>query len=247
MHGKCSIGFLVVVLLIFLAVGVIFFPIFARPHCDGGGKSTCQNNLKQCVQALKMYCDDYNGRLPSSYLAGHSKTWNTPDSVSFTSRAGTLPPANARATWPQILYDNMKAKDVMFCPSDPVDKTHSSALTSYWYKLAIDKAWYGVGCAKPRQSMNDYAFESDQVAFYEHLGWHFDDMKGLRNGSQINASFMDTHVETIVVPNATSGDPINCAANSDGEPMYYNYRDGAKTADPGPAKHTDPTLYSDWL
>ena len=134
---------------------------------------------------------------------------------------------------------------MMFCTSDTVDRTDPYSHTSYWYKLANDKAWYGVGCKVQRRTMNDYAFEADQIAFYERLGWHFGDTSGLRNGVQINASFIDTHVETLVIQNATSGDPVNCAANSDGEPMYYNtdvnQRNDTAQKQAGPATLTDPT------
>ena len=99
--------------------------------------------------------------------------------------------------------------------------------------------------------MGDYAFEADQIAFYEHLGWHWGDTGGLKNGVQINASFIDTHVETIWISNATSGDPINCAANSDGEPMYYNTgvdpKTGVAKKQAGPATLTDPTRCCDQL
>jgi len=67
----------------------------------------------------------------------------------------------------------------------------------------------------------------------------------------ITASFVDTHVETIVIKNGTSGDPINCVASSDGEPMYYNTAVDSKTGQPkkdtGPAHHIDPTRCYDQL
>lgn len=242
--GKCSLLFVVIVFAIFLITAAVLFPIFARP--TPVRKSVCLNNLKLCGQALKMYADDYNGQMPSSYLVSHSKTWDKADYRTFGQTLGKFPPEeNARrVTWPQILYDHMKRPEMMFCPSDTVDRTDPYSHTSYWYKLANDKAWYGVGCKVPRRTMNDYAFEADQIAFFERLGWHFGDETGLRNGLRINAVCVDTHVETLVIQNATSGDPINCAANSDGEPMYYNTGVNPKTGvakrQTGPATLTDP-------
>jgi len=248
--GKCSILSLVVVAGIVVVVAIILFPIFASTR-ERPGKSKCLNNLKGCALALKLYADDYNGMLPSSYMVSRSKQWNPIDSYAFVSRPGKLPPdEGARLhTWSQVLYSNMRSKDIMWCPSDPADKTDPDAQTSYWYKIANDKAWYGIGCPKPRRNMNDYAWESDQIAFYERLGWHFGDQTGLHNNGQINAAFMDTHVETITITNATSGDPTNCAANSDGEPMYYNTSvDGKKTkTQTGPATLTDPANCYDTL
>ena len=211
--------------------------------------ASCQSNLKQCAQALKMYSDDYDGQMPSSYLINRSKRWNSPDFLMFATRLGEYPPkSNRKHTIWQVLYHNMKNKDIQWCPSDETDHADPRARTSYWYKVANDKAWYGIGCPKPRRSMRDYAYESDQIAFYERLGWHFDDTKGLHNGVQINVSFMDCHAETVCIKrNATSGDPLNCATNTDGEPMYYNISTESQSGKPdkGPAKHIDPAKYCD--
>lgn len=252
--GKPSIASLISIVGIFLVVTLLLYPAFRRASArEGTPVPPCIKNLKQCAQALKMYTDDYNGMLPSSCLVSHSKRWNTPDFYTFACKAGKIPPDSKmrRVTWAQILYDNMRNRDIMFCPSDTVDKADPSAQTSYWYKLANDKAWYGIGCGAPRRNVRDYGYESDQIAFCERLGWHFNDTKGLRNGVQVNASYLDTHVETITIKNATSGDPINCAVSSDGEPMYYNTRFDEKTGNTteqtGPATLTDPTCCYDAL
>ncbi len=163
-------------------------------------RSACLNNLKQCAQALKMYADDYDGALPSSYLVGHAPHWNRPDYLKFATLAGKKPDDKSpRRTWSQVLYDNMRSKDIVFCPADPVDRSSPNAQASYWYKLANDKAWYGVGCPQPRRKMGDYGYESDQIAFYEHQPFHYGGAGGLRDGARINAAFVDTHVELIAV------------------------------------------------
>lgn len=235
-------------------VAILAIILFPRPdHCEerSRAKAKCLNNLKQCAQALKMYADDYDGRLPSSYLVSRSKTWSRPDALIFCSTIGTFPPGSAkRQTWAQVLYDHIYEPKVAFCPLDPVSRKNSHARISYWYKLANDKAWYGIGCDEPRRSIKDYRYPVNQIAFYEHAGWHFGDTSGrLKNGQQINAVFMDTHVETIVFKNATSGDPINCAASSDGEPMYFNtqVKQKAVKLQKGPATLTDPTCCYDSL
>ena len=249
-NGKCSILSVIFIFFILFVAAAVLFPVFARTH-DNTRKCTCQSNLKQCAQALKMYSDDYDGQMPSSYLVSHSNRWNSPDFLMFATRLGECPPKNNRkhTIW-QVLYDNMKYKDIQWCPSDDANHADPYARTSYWYKLANDKAWYGIGCSKPRRSMRDYAYESDQIAFYERNGWHCGDTKGLHNGIQINASFLDTHVETVCIKqNATSGDPIDCAANTDGEPMYYNAQMDTKKGElkqqKGPATLTDPSFCSD--
>ncbi len=260
-NGKCSILSVIFIFFILFVVAAVLFPVCIRDG-DCSHRATCQSNLKQCAQALKMYSDDYDGQMPSSYLISRSKRWNSPDFLMFATRLGEYPPrSNRKHTIWQVLYDNMKNNDIQWCPSDEADHADPRARTSYWYKLANDKAWYGIGCSKPRRSMQDYAYESDQIAFYEHKGWHFGDTKGLHNNVQVNASFVDTHVEVIVIKNATSGDPIDCAANTDGEPMYYNFKTDAEPTpyryqvkahnheflQKGPATLTDPSFCSDAL
>jgi len=139
----------------------------------------------------------------------------------------------------------MRYKDSFWCPSDNSDHTLPGAQVSYWYKLANDKAWYGVDCTKPCRTESDFSYNADQICFYEHKGWHFGDTNGLKNNVQINAAFMDSHVETIVIKNATSGNPLNCAINPDGEPMYYNYDTKTNKQTTGPARYIDSTRYSD--
>lgn len=250
--GKCSVLSVVLVFIFFLFVAAVMFPVLCRPHGCGSRKAKCLNNLKQCAQALKMYADDYDGAMPSSYFVRESKQWNKRDSLYFCTKRGKIPSENSpRRTWAEVLYDHMKSSDIVFCPKDEVDPESRNPTTSYWYKVANDKAWYGVGCKKPCRNMTDYGYEADQLAFYERLGWHFGDTSGLKNGVKINVSYMDTHVETITIKNATSGDPINCAASSDGEPMYFNTRydekTGKSTKQKGPATYTDPTCCYDDL
>jgi type II secretory pathway pseudopilin PulG len=247
---KLSFGSIVAAAVIVVVVSLLLLPVFAQDR-ETSQKSQCQSNLKQCAQALKMYADDYDGTMPSSYLVSGKEHWNRNDFLRFATLVGNRPPKTSpRQTWPEILYDNMRSKDIMFCPSDPVSRNNPNAQASYWYKTANDKAWYGLGCPEPRKKMDDYGYESDQIAFYEHQPWHFGGSGGLKNGTQINASFVDTHVETIVIKNATSANPVNCAANSYGEPMYYNLRvdDRGKTkSDTGPARQIDPTFSYDTL
>lgn len=247
---RSSLGSLVAAAAIVVVVATFLFPVFAQDR-DTAQRSQCLNNLKGCALALKMYADDYHGTLPSSCLVGGKAHWDRNDFLRFATLVGNIPPPpSPRQTWSEILYDNMRNKDIMFCPSDPVGRKNPNAQASYWYKTANDKAWYGVGCPRPRMKMGDYAYESDQIVFYEHQPWHFAGSGGLKNGARINASFMDTHVEMMTVRNATSGDPVNCAANSSGQPMYYNTRvdlRNAERVDTGPAEQIDPTLCYDKL
>jgi len=198
------------VVLIVVAVGMLLFPPGYRPR-NATRRSTCQSNLKQCAQALKMYCDDYNGMMPSSYLIHRSNRWNRQDCIAFCTRLCTGDPKSPvdgypgakRATWPQVLCDNMRNKEIMWCPSDPADHRGRDPVVSYWFKPAMDRAWYG--CPDPKRTMADYGYESDQVVFFEYSGWHYQDRRGLRapgdgGNVEVNASFIDTHVKKMTIP-----------------------------------------------
>ncbi len=212
MLARRKSGFTLIELLVVIAIiailAAILFPVFARAR-EAARKAKCQNNIKQCAQALKMYADDYDGTMPSSGITAT-------DSAAFCAKAcpvGTYPPSAPsagqpvlRQSWPQYLYDHMKSQDIIFCPSDSVDTPYdSNTLSSYWYKWANDFAWTNTAIKK--QKMGDYGYESDQVAFMEYKGWHFGDQSGIKAGVQLNMSFLDTHVETVVVPNCAASVP----------------------------------------
>ena len=266
-------GFTLIELLVVIAIiailAAILFPVFARAR-EAARKATCQSNLKQCAQALKMYTDDYDGTMPSSYLhtaaltgAAYTTGANFTEFGTQLCIDGRYPPlANAKKTWAQVLYDNMRNKDIMFCPSDSANHDGiGNPIVSYWYKYALDRAWWEPLVKK--QKMGDCAFESDQIAFYESTGWHFNDQTYLHAGLQINASFLDTHVETILLPSQAlaAGDPNKKVTPADAstayEPFYFNLRNDPTTGATSSAacpvaagtngEWYDPTIYSDKL
>ena len=255
--------------LLLLALPLLFIVFVGTPDGNSIGarfarRNSCLANLKQCAQATIMYADDYDSMLPSSYSVSHSKKWNTRAFLTFATQLGEFPPATARKTWPQILYDNMRQPNV-FCYYDNAPSLNSSnksemakAQVSYWWKAAVDKAWYGEGCPKPHQLMSDYPNKPKCVIFYERGPFHFQDRfgfnsrpydAGLRDGLKINVAYLDGHSGMVTIGNATSGDPRQCAANSNGEPMYFNFDNkiGKKLANSMPASYVDPTQYSDSL
>lgn len=241
---------IVVVIIIVIVVGAVLFPVFAPPR-NGTPKSSCQNNLKEIGIALNLYWNDYDGHLPSSALVNGSKRWNVPDYVTFATKRGVLPLDESRnpRTWPELLYDHMKYNDVLFCDKDTADQDNPNSRVSYWYKAAIDKAWYGEGCVKPCTNEKDFAYNADQIVFYEHMGWHFGSKDGLQNGVQINVVYLDSHVKTVTLRNATTGNAMDCAANSSGSPMYFNHdsKTSSTLPDTKPADYIDPGRYSDRL
>jgi hypothetical protein len=219
----------IVVSCLFAFIGVIaclsalLFPVFARAR-EAARKSSCQSNMKFMAQALKMYCDDYDGMLPSSALATYPPSVASPANYEkFGCTLGAqFPPRGPRQTWPQVLSDYVRDKDEMWCPSDSTDHTPGpNVVVSYWYKYANDAAW-----AAGKRKMGDYGYESDQIAFFEYKGWHYGDQSGLKDGFQYNMSYMDTHVESVVLKDGPPiGSPVSTpagVARSITEPFYYN-------------------------
>jgi len=262
MLARKKSGFTLIELLVVIAIiailAAILFPVFARAR-EAARKSSCQSNLKQCAQALKMYTDDYDGTLPSSALAtspnaAATNAWTSTNYQIFGAHLGAnFPPLNGiRQTWPQILYDNMRSKDIMFCPSDSVEHQPSAVgsanYLSYWYKYANDNSWF-----QGKKKMGDYGFESDQIAFFEYKGWHFGDQSGVKNNIQYNMSYMDTHVETVVVRDGfETGVVAPANASQNGEPFAWNTNvDGAGNTTahiaPGSQNATDPSSNYDTL
>lgn len=239
MTARRRSGFTLIELLVVIAIiailAAILFPVFARAR-EAARRSTCQSNLKQCAQALKMYCDDFDNTLPSSWLVvnptGTTTNAMTPDSYKAfgctlcAGGANAFPTPGARVTWSEMMYDNLRNKDIMWCPSDSQDHLAANAEVSYWFKYAMDYAW---AQTLSKKKMSDYGYESDQIAFFEHKGWHFQDQGGLRrpsggNNVEINASFMDSHVEKIALPVQAPTDYVKDRTGATGTyfPFFYN-------------------------
>lgn len=252
---------ILVVAFIVAVVAAVLFPMFER---TGGHarKDDCSYNLKECAAAMQMYCQDYDGLLPSSAIVRHSSKWNKSDFAHFATRLGHVPvPTNTTPnTWTQLLYPHMIFKDQMFCPSDESDHSGPNSRVSYYWKTAVDKAWYGVGCKKPYRKLTDFPNCADLIVLYERAGFH--DLRGhlwwkhppgLKNGVRINVAYLDTHVRSVQLTNATTDDPERPELATNGEPMFFNL-DQSKLKGPGnpppaevPANHTDPSRHSDML
>lgn len=73
-------GFTLIELLVVIAIiailAAILLPVFARAR-ENARKATCQSNEKQLANALLMYSQDYDERLPAGYTSPPARDWAT--------------------------------------------------------------------------------------------------------------------------------------------------------------------------
>ena len=196
------------VIVIIVVLAAVLFPMFAGEH-EYPHKSTCQSNLKECAIALHTYWNDYDGHLPSSFLVSHAPQWDAEAFRHLGTRIGELPPANENRlqTWPQILYGHMKRHHVLSFRTQ-LDKKNTRAQTSYWWKLAVDKASYGwPRRSRPRRT-DTLTRRSDTCSSSAKAGTSAI-RPGCINGAPDQRRFLDSHVGPSPSKGSTSGDPLN--------------------------------------
>ncbi len=249
MAARRKSGFTLIELLVVIAIiailAAILFPVFAKAR-EAARKSTCASNLKELAIALNAYWTDYDSMLPSSGVNTQDTrtifcTGTTADTP-IAGGSGCPPsPSLPRLTWAAFLYDHMKNSNIVYCPSDPqgsvavaaagtlnCEGTPIGGAPSYWYKPAADMAW-----CDPHiyQKEGDFVYNSDQIIFFEHAGFHSGQQDGILNGTQLNASYMDGHCSSIAIKDGPSGTTASAntlashAATGQiaGEPYFYNY------------------------
>jgi prepilin-type N-terminal cleavage/methylation domain-containing protein/prepilin-type processing-associated H-X9-DG protein len=96
-------GFTLIELLVVIAIiailAAILFPVFARAR-EKARQASCQSNLKQLATAALMYAQDYDERIPASFM--YSPAY-----------------PNLR-WWPELVYPYVKNSQLFLCPSaDP--------------------------------------------------------------------------------------------------------------------------------
>ena len=223
--------------------------------CDDPA-ATCQSNLKKLATAVLLYTNDWDNAMPSSYLYGQSSTWNADDFVGFASKRGMLPPppGATRSSWPMVFYSYLRSDRVLWCPSDATKSWEPSACVSYYWKAAVDAAWYGgpYGAGPKIQNINNYMYIADQIVFYERNGWHeHNKSKGLTDGVIINCAYLDGHARMKIIRDSgyTNKEiPAGPLPKSGvGEPAWFNYsfEDTDNTFNKG--QNWDPYIWGDKL
>lgn len=199
--------------------------------------STCQNNLKHLSTALLAYCADWDGCLPSSVLYGGSKLWNPDDFTQFAARRGTFPTGYgynySHCSWPMLLSPYIRQKSIIWCPSDKGKSDDPDAFVSYYWKAAVDAAWYGgpEGTGPEACKLPDFSFPAMQMILYERAGWHYGrHNSGLADRVRINCTFLDGHVSPVEIRDSgytrfeSPAGPL--PASGIGEPAWFNYSYG---------------------
>lgn len=235
--NKKRSGFTLIELLVVIAIiailAAILFPVFAKAR-ESARKTNCVNNMKSLSTAMNLYQTDYD----STYPKGAN-----------TRAAHYLPPENTAAnpidTWTELLFDHMKSKDIVWCPSDPNNARQAppagtvAKTDANWSSYEL-KAVFPSGTGGTPRKESDFEYPADQVMFYEKAGWHWGDVsKGIDNGVTLNMAYMDGHVtqkrlQDVQTKNATTG-----------EPYYYNW-DGINNtaaANAATASLSDPHTY----
>ena len=116
-------GFTLIELLVVIAIiailAAILFPVFARAR-EKARQTSCLNNVKQMTLGHVMYAQDYDERLPASYLPGNPANYDN---------------------WYEVLEPYLKNTQILACPSE---------ISSYWLGYGqnysyLTSSWPGSG------------------------------------------------------------------------------------------------------
>ena len=110
-------GFTLIELLVVIAIiailAAILFPVFARAR-ENARKSTCQNNLKQIGNAIRMYVQDNDQKWPMPYNT------TTLSADILYARSPGYP------GWvSNVMEQYEKSYEIYYCPSGEGDRTTS--------------------------------------------------------------------------------------------------------------------------
>jgi prepilin-type N-terminal cleavage/methylation domain-containing protein/prepilin-type processing-associated H-X9-DG protein len=131
-------GFTLIELLTVIAIvavlAAIIFPVFSIVRHQAR-RARCQSNMRQVVQALRMYADDFAGYLPS-FSQSHPNWGAKP--------ADPNNPAADVVTWDLSIQDRLRNRDILVCPDNPFGRDRRAyALTAYTQKRTPTGNWYG--------------------------------------------------------------------------------------------------------
>jgi prepilin-type N-terminal cleavage/methylation domain-containing protein/prepilin-type processing-associated H-X9-DG protein len=161
MLGRRRTGFTLIELLVVIAIigilAAMVFPVFARAR-ESARKAVCLSNVKNIALALQMYLSDFGDVFPPSehraeafdYFAtapgGAPDRWPGPCEGDPYRIQWFANMANPYITWPVVLEDYLRNRDVWNCPSAKVISGATFILRGPdWlgYLQANEGAWGG--------------------------------------------------------------------------------------------------------
>lgn len=189
---------LLVVIGIIAVLTAILFPVFTSVR-KAARRTACLSNLRQLVQAQKMYSDDHDrGLVPA-------RSWNGDRS-------------SLGSTWCVILQPYMKSTQLLLCGADDApqqvdrsqDLPHSYGIN---YNLTFNSAYAGVPFV---YSMSSVQRTSDLLIFFDLVSsakamgasyyTHRTGRMATRHGGRCNVGFLDGHAKPML-PKETEGSP----------------------------------------
>ncbi len=200
-------GFTLIELLVVIAIiailAAILFPVFAKAR-EKARQSSCSSNMKQIGNALMMYVQDYDEKLPMGTavdLLNHTDVWTGIQAYV--------------KNWP-----------IFACPSDSLKNCVSlNAGTAAWgAEWATIQLSYGYNYANGAMSMAVFNFPSQTAAFVEMIQRPYFYQQGLaladggvgvgytssparlssRHSDGMNMAYYDGHVKWVIGTQVTS-------------------------------------------
>jgi len=110
---------LLTVIAIIAVLAAILFPVIGRAK-EAARKAVCMSNLHQVGLAIRLYCDDFDGRMP------WASSWNYAINVTF-GFPPVFPDGNEPDDWRQgelgyLLRPYVPDQGILFCPELPAFK-----------------------------------------------------------------------------------------------------------------------------
>ena len=202
-RATCARGFTLVELLVVIAIlailAAIILAVFPRVRAMGR-EAACASNIKQLVQAARMYADDHDRRLVPGRITG-------------------APSPSRGYTWCVQLQPYMKNEQILICAEDPepMPSAQSTCLPHSYginYQLTYNIGW---GAGSMVRSITQLREQPATILFFdmkseiEQMGSSYTSHRlsrvATRHGERAVFGFLDGHAKSYL-PEQTAR-PVN--------------------------------------